>query len=131
MTKIFEELSIIEDSIDEEDRVVHLLTGLPDSYNMLITDLEASQDVPKWALVTEHLLFEETKIKERDSGSGTELKAMTLKQVKRGHKCYHCGRNGHIKWDCKILHEDTKENFKKYSKKKAFSKKNAKQVQWF
>ena len=45
---------------------------------------------------------------------------MTSKQVKRGPKSYHCGRNSHIKQDCEILHEDTKENYKKHSKKKAF-----------
>ena len=78
-------------------------------------------------LVSECLLFVETKIKERGSSSGTELKALTSKQVKRGPKCYHWGRNGHIKWYCRLLHEDTKENYKKYSKKKAFfSKKKCK-----
>ena len=120
MTEIFKELSVIGYSIEEEDRVVHLLASLPDSYNMLVTTLKARQDVPKWALVTERLLFEETKIKERDSISGTELKGMTSKQVKRRTKCYHCGRNGYVKWDHRLPHEDTKENYKKYSKKKAF-----------
>ena len=95
MTEIFEKLSVIGDSIDEEDRVVHL-ASLSDSYNMLVIALEVSQVVPKWALVNERLLFEETKIKERDFDSATELKAMTSKQVKRGPKCYHCGRNDHI-----------------------------------
>ena len=52
MTEIFEECSVIGGSIDEEDRVVHLLTSLPDSYDMLMTALEASQDVSKLALVT-------------------------------------------------------------------------------
>lgn len=51
MTEIFEE-RIISDSIDEENRVVHLLASLRDSY-MLVTALEASQNVSKWALVTE------------------------------------------------------------------------------
>ena len=39
-------LSVIGDSLNEEDRVVHLLASLPESY-MLVTALEASQDVPK------------------------------------------------------------------------------------
>ena len=81
-TSISEELSVIGDSIDEEDRVVHL-ASLPDSYNMLVIALKASQYVPKWALVNEHLLFKETKIKERDSSCGTELKVMTSKQLRK------------------------------------------------
>lgn len=66
MMEIFEELSVIGDSIDEEDQAVHLLASLPDSYNMLVTALEGSQDVPKWALVTEQLLYEQSKFKEKE-----------------------------------------------------------------
>ena len=53
MTETFDELSVISDSLNEEDGVVHLLASLPESYDMLVTALEASEDVPKWALVTE------------------------------------------------------------------------------
>ena len=56
MTETFDELSVIGDSLNEEDRVVHLLVSLPKSYDILVTALEASQDVPKWDLVTERLL---------------------------------------------------------------------------
>ena len=49
----------------KRERVVHLLASLPKSYDMLVTALEASQDVPKWALVTERLLYEENKMKEK------------------------------------------------------------------
>ena len=75
MTETFDELSVIGDSLNEEDREVHLLASLPESY-MLVTALEASQDVPKWALVTERLLYEENKLKEKQTG-GAESKAMT------------------------------------------------------
>ena len=64
ITKTFDELSVIGDSLNEEDRVVHL-ASLPESYDMLVTALEASQDVPKWALVIERLLYEENKMKEK------------------------------------------------------------------
>ena len=49
MTETFDELSVIGDSINEEDTVVHLLAGLLESY-MLVTALEAIQDEPKWVL---------------------------------------------------------------------------------
>ena len=42
--ELFDSLAVIGDSISEEDRVVHLLASLPDSYNMLVTALEASSE---------------------------------------------------------------------------------------
>ena len=65
-TEIFGVLSVIGDSVNEEDRVVHLLTSLPESFNVLITALEEqSENVPKWELVTERLLHEETKLQQK------------------------------------------------------------------
>ena len=49
----------------EEDRVVHLLASLLELYNTLVTMLEASPDVPKVNVVTEKLLYEESKLKDR------------------------------------------------------------------
>ena len=69
MSEIFNELSVIGDPVSEEDRVVHLLASLPDPYNMLVTALEANADVPKMEVVTERLLHEEWKMKERE-GAG-------------------------------------------------------------
>ena len=65
MTEIFNELAAIDDPITEEDRVVHLLASLPESYDILVTALEASVEVPKMEIVTERLLHEERKIKEK------------------------------------------------------------------
>ena len=53
MTELFNELAIVGDEIDEEDRVVYLLASLPDSFNTLVTALEANEDVPKMEIVTE------------------------------------------------------------------------------
>ena len=52
MTEIFDELSVIGDPLSEEDRVVYLLASLPESYNMLVTALEANAEVPKMEVVT-------------------------------------------------------------------------------
>ena len=51
MTEIFDGLSIIGDPVKEEDRVVHLLASLPESFNMLVTALEANTEVPKMDIV--------------------------------------------------------------------------------
>ena len=67
MTKICEELSVIGEAISEEDRVVNLLGSLPESYNVLVTALEASVDIPTLAVVRERLLHEETKMKSKSN----------------------------------------------------------------
>ena len=61
MTEIFNGLSITGAPVVEEDRVVHLLASLPESYNMLVTAFEANPNVPKMEVVTECLLHEERK----------------------------------------------------------------------
>ena len=66
MSEIFEGLAVIGDAVSEEDRVVHLLASLPESYNVLMTALEAQLgNIPKWELVIERLLHQESNIKEK------------------------------------------------------------------
>ena len=48
MTEIFDGLTFIDDPITEEDRVVHLLASLPESYDILVTALEANIEFLKW-----------------------------------------------------------------------------------
>ena len=68
MSEIFKALAAIGDAVSEEDRVVHLLASLPDSYNVLVTALEAqSENVSRWEFITERLLHQEIKLKERVS----------------------------------------------------------------
>ena len=53
LTEIFNELTVIGDNIDDEDRVIYLLASLPDSYEMLVTALEANTEVPNMETVIE------------------------------------------------------------------------------
>ena len=69
MTEIFDALSVIDDPVSEEDRVVHLLASLPESFNVLVTALEANPDVSKWEVITERLLHEKRKMNDRDGSS--------------------------------------------------------------
>ena len=130
LTEIFDELSIIGDPIDEENQVVHLLANLPESYDMLVTAFEASPEVPKLEIVTEGLLHEETKQRDKES-STIEVKAITSKhQISRkGPKSYHCGRFGRIKRECRILLEHPGKNqdnrTTSYSNKKLLRKQKA------
>ena len=70
--------------------------------------------MPKWALVTEQLLYKETKIREKETG-GTESKAKMTKHLinKRGPKCFNFRKNGLMKHDCQLLRKDSKESLKK------------------
>ena len=104
MSEIFEALAAIGDAVSEEDRVVHLLVSLPDSYNVLVTALEAqSENVPKWELVTERLLHQELKFKERVSLlNESDRKALIVHQKKRkSFICHFCHKPGHFKKDCR------------------------------
>ena len=65
MTEVFDALSVVGDPVSEDDRVVHLLASLLESFNMLVTALEANAEVPKMELVTERLLHEERKQNEK------------------------------------------------------------------
>ena len=59
LIEIFDELSITGDPLDEENQVVHLLASLAESYDMLVTALKPSPEVPKLQIVTERLLYED------------------------------------------------------------------------
>ena len=41
MTEAFDELAVIVEPISDEDKVLYLLTGLPESYDVLVTALES------------------------------------------------------------------------------------------
>jgi hypothetical protein len=85
------------DSISEEDRVVHLLASLSDSFNMLVTALEANAAVPKMEVVTEWLLYKERKLKEwMPSGENSTELVGRVPQNRRNIMVLWCHKLGHI-----------------------------------
>lgn len=50
MTELLDALSVTGETVSEEDKVVYLLASLPVSYSVLVTALEANEDVPSWKL---------------------------------------------------------------------------------
>lgn len=103
MTEIFDGLSAIGDNIDEEDRVVHLLASLPDSYNMLVTAFQANIDIPKMEMVTERLLHEEQKLCNQTVGVSHGEQLLVGKFNSKSFLCYNCGKPGHYKRNCREL----------------------------
>ena len=59
MIKLFDALSVAGEAV-KEDWVV---CRLPESYNVLMTAIEANKDVPKLEVGTEHILNQEHKFK--------------------------------------------------------------------
>ena len=90
MTEAFDELAVIVEPISDEDKVVYLLAGLPENYDVLVTTLESGSDtVPALENVTEGLLREEQKLKDREEADG-----------KKQFTCHYCKKPGHFKKDC-------------------------------
>ena len=117
MSEIFEELAVIGQPIEDEDRVVHLLSSLPDSFNMLVTAFEASPEVPSIEVVSERLLHEERKRKEKsernvllEDNHDALFVGSSGKSKFRGPICFYCGRNGHIKRNCEEWNKRLEEN---------------------
>ena len=103
MTELFNELAVIGAELDEEDRVVHLLASLPDSYDTLVTALEANEKVPTMELVIDRLLYEEKKTKDRQTEPDEALfiTDKTKSKSKRpGIRCHYCHKLGHMQKDC-------------------------------
>ena len=95
MTEIFEELSVVEDPVSVEDKVVHLLASLPGCFGVLVTAFEAnSETIPKMDVVTERLLHEERKLKEKGIVPVTDVDPKALAAERRSKRrlitCHFC-----------------------------------------
>ena len=101
LTEIFEELAVVGDPVKDEDRVITLLSSLPDKFSTLVTALEAMETVPSWESVTERLLHEDAKSGKSDLSSSRCLAAQpTPNVIKKSFKCHECGKTGHLKKNC-------------------------------
>ena len=127
MTEVCDELSVIGEPVKEEDRVVYLLASLPECYNVLVTALEASTEVPTLAVVTERLLHEETKMKSRSNQIGQEG-ALTIgtRFNKKKLKCHYCYKPGHFKRECEEFAAKVKGQPKPVQDKKTTDKRTTK-----
>ncbi|KAI5083625.1 hypothetical protein GOP47_0003368, partial [Adiantum capillus-veneris] len=119
---IYSQLSAQGVKFDEPVRAMFLLITLPESWDTFRTNLSNSTppDGLNIAGVEGSLLTEETNRKTMDKGKGTPLvvKGRTKEKYKGGKRnqsrsksrnakgksdieCYHCGKKGHMKRDCR------------------------------
>ena len=78
MTELFDALTVAGETVSDEDRVVYVLASLPDSYNVLVTALEANAEVPKIEVVTERILHQERKTKERKQTQPMRMQCLRI-----------------------------------------------------
>ncbi|KAF2363749.1 hypothetical protein FHG87_005503 [Trinorchestia longiramus] len=76
--ELFEELAIIGDAIVKEQRVIILLSSLPDGFSTLVTALEANEKIPAWEVVTERLPNEERRQRGCSGTSDSSEKLLIL-----------------------------------------------------
>ena len=72
----FTELAVVDDAVQDEDKVICLLASLPDDYAILVTALEASESVPTWETITERLLHQESKISRKSNKNWASEKGL-------------------------------------------------------
>ena len=105
MMEIFDELAVIGDPHKDEDRVICLLSSLPEKFSTLVTALEACDTIPSWGTVVDRLIHEDSKVASCEKND-TAFVSNSIKSY--GHsntssknvKCYECGKMGHIRKNC-------------------------------
>ena len=74
MLETFNEFAVVGDTVTNEDKVVYLLAGLPESFSTLVTALESNATVPDMETVIERLTHEERKrLPSAENGDGAAL----------------------------------------------------------
>lgn len=121
MVEIFDELAVIGDEIEEEDRVVHILASMPERLNTIVTALEANTEVPSLDVVIERLLHEERKQKEKNTSQNVPIHDALIGQSQKSGKCFGCGKSGHKIRDCNAAAKKKKNVRNKFHTKEEVS----------
>ena len=111
VTELFDNLTAVDDPLKDKDRVMILMSSLPPRFDILITALQSSKEVPKWEELLEQLVAEESRQQDRkptvvpgmafysDHGGNLQTKHKKLFS-KKDTICFYCKKAGHLKKDC-------------------------------
>jgi len=100
MEELFEKLAGMGRELEEDLRVVLILQSLPDSFNTLVTALEARDEKDLTMDLVTTKILDHHRNKEKD---GTSDKALKVFQRKDMFTCNYCKEEGHIKKNCSKL----------------------------
>ena len=110
LMEIFDELAVLGDGQKDEDKVICLLSSLPEKFDTLVTALEASENIPAWDVVVERLLHQDKKLSTNNdvAAGGVDNALMSRNRYDNKHQsypkkkisCYECGAEGHIRKNC-------------------------------
>lgn len=111
-------LSCMGEKLSESWEVAMILRSLPESYDVLVTTLEARSDaVPSLSVVKEKLFEESRKRLQKQNLVNNNSSVMNVKNVqnKKGRYlsnpvCFYCGKSGHFKRDCIQFKESLNRN---------------------
>jgi len=102
--------------VSDEDLVMTVLVGLPESYDALVQTIDARDKLPTWTDFEALVLRHEQLAKERSGGVTTTTalwtnpkgKSSGPKAGRTGNQteCYYCRKKGHFKRDCRKLKAD-------------------------
>ena len=120
MKELTDKLGAIGTQIAEEDQIVTLLGSLPPSYATIVTALETKMDNLTLQFVQQALINEEQKrVHANDggasasaSGGASAMSTQVYGEMQANpkavgadkyssYRCYNCGKEGHLKRDCK------------------------------
>ena len=96
-----DELAVVGDPLQDANKVIYLLASLPESFDTIVTAMEAQDKVPEWDNVIEKLLHEEKKKSQAPLKDDCAL--VNNVKTKKQLKCHECGKVGHFKRDCRVF----------------------------
>lgn len=102
LKSIMTQLEGVDAKVDEKDAIAILLKSMPKEYNALVTTLKNLPD-PSLEGCIASILEKEKELKANGSTSKSVFGEQAL-FTKTDISCYHCGRRGHMKSNCRLKH---------------------------
>jgi hypothetical protein len=119
-TNAIRDYEIASTDLELDEKKMHLLNSLPESFSNIITDLESDTQATTFEYIISRLLDAEVKMKNQ-WGNGKAIMennshSALFNASKYRRKCYNCNGFGHIAKDCRYSKTDKNQNrFQSYA----------------